>query len=141
MRNFDCIFTPIVGCAVLPNEIINFYNDYQTPAWNAEKFGYINRGWCRIEMFYAANIPLSMDENRFNKLAHGLRHHTSNGVRPHVIYGDREADGRPPIVLSPLQNSYFDTLIPENGHVSVSSDKDKIKELVNKLKPFMKSLK
>jgi hypothetical protein len=27
-----------------------FFKDYKAAAWNGPKFGYLSRGWCRIEM-------------------------------------------------------------------------------------------
>lgn len=27
-----------------------FFKDYKAAAWNGPKFGYLSRGWCRVEM-------------------------------------------------------------------------------------------
>lgn len=141
VRVSDCIFTPLYGVAELSTSISNIYEDYKLPAWNGDKFGYTSRGWCRVEMFYAANIPLATTSSeRLSKLQAGLQHHVSNGVRPHLLYGSREDKGCPPMILPPLQNSYFKILNPEGGHVSVDSDRSKISELVRFLQPYMKSV-
>ncbi len=58
----DCIFTPIYDpdptSWKLPPFINNMYKEYASPAWIGTPHSYLNRGWCRVEMFYAANIPL-----------------------------------------------------------------------------------
>ncbi len=58
----DCIFTPIYDpdptSWKLPPFINNIYKEYNSPAWIGTPHSYLNRGWCRVEMFYAANIPL-----------------------------------------------------------------------------------
>ncbi len=56
VRCSDCIFTPVHGVADLSDVFYDIYMDYKLPAWNAAQFGYVNRGWCRVEMFYACNI-------------------------------------------------------------------------------------
>ena len=97
VRCCDCIFTPIHGMADLPDLIYDWYDDYRVSAWDGERFGYVNRGWCRIEMFYAANIPMIADNSRCDKLSSGLKFHISNGVRPHLLYGTfEESELRPP---------------------------------------------
>jgi hypothetical protein len=134
----DCIFTPIHGIAELPNYYDDIYNAYNVSAWNGDNIGYMNRGWCRIEMFYAANIPYDGDECRVSKFNAGLHYHASNNRRAHLLYGSKEhISGLSPIVLHPLQNSYFDRYHPCKGHVTFDSDKAKISRLVDRLRPHM----
>jgi hypothetical protein len=94
VRNSDLIFTPICdkdcGTWEMPIKVFNWYKDYKAAAWSGERFGYVNRGWCRVEMFYAANIPTKNTPERIAKFALGLQFHASNGVRPHCLYGTRE---------------------------------------------------
>ncbi len=40
----------------LPSTISNWFEQYKSPAWNGNDYAYLNRGWCRVEMLYAANI-------------------------------------------------------------------------------------
>ncbi len=85
----DCIFTPIYGlnqdpdADPIPKWYLN-YNDVH--AWNNQKYGYINRSWTRLEMFFAANVPVLQDPKRIDKLLNELQ----SGARPHYIYGTRE---------------------------------------------------
>ncbi len=63
----DCLFTPIVddqhNCWVFPTSYSNIYEAYQSQNWKEGPYAYLNRGWCRTEMFYAANVPLIRNEN------------------------------------------------------------------------------
>ena len=66
VRSTDCIFTPIHGEDRRPRDVTinNFYDDYRAAAWNEGPYSYTQRGWCRVEMFYAANIPVIDDRAR-----------------------------------------------------------------------------
>jgi hypothetical protein len=118
VRCSDCIFTPIHGMAEFPDIISDLYRDYKVAAWNGHVYGYTDRGWCRVEMFYGANIPLAVFANsdRFDKFGAGLKKLAMQGVRPHLIYGTREvSENTPPKMLPPLQNSYFSQLNPAHA--------------------------
>ena len=132
----DCIFTPIAGLATLSPNYKSMYTDYVVDAWNANQYGYVNRGWCRVEMFYAANIPLTHNtQDRLSKFSVGLKFHIEQGVRPHALFGFRERDmNESPRLLPPLQNSTFEVMHPEKGEVTQETDKIKIKELVAQLR-------
>lgn len=139
VRYSDCIFTPIVDNDDwdLVHTAEGFFVDYKAKAWNAEVYGYLNRGWCRLEMFYAANIPVraSPKENLFTA---GLKFAAKAGRRPHVLYGSREErNDSQPIVLDPLQNSFFEKYHPMKGCLSVKDDCVKIQSLVEVLLPYM----
>jgi hypothetical protein len=141
------LFTPIFDKDhdqwKLPAVVSNYYDDYLSSAWNGQQFSYMNRGWCRIEMFYAVNVPLLEDSSdRKAKFTAGLAYHRSQGRRPHLLYGNKEVvDGRNPIVLPPLQNSYYDKYSPMEGFVSVEKDKETISRLFKELEPFMQKAK
>jgi hypothetical protein len=143
----DCLFTPIFDKDheqwKLPSADSNIYDDYLSSAWNGQQFSYLNRGWCRIEMFYAVNVPLLEDSSdRYAKFTAGLAYHRSQGRRPHILYGNKEVvERRNPIVLPPLQNSYYDRYNPIEGFVSVEKDKETISRLIKELEPFMKKAK
>jgi hypothetical protein len=143
----DCLFTPIYDIDHekwnFPQMINNWYDDYLSSAWNATPFSYMNRGWCRIEMFYAVNVPLIEDsEDRKTRFKAGIAYHRGQGRRPHILYGSKEVGNlHSPIVLPPLQNSYFEKYSPLKGTVSVETDKVHIEMLVKELEPFMKSVK
>ena len=82
-----------------------FLYDYKAKAWNDGKFAYLNRCWCRVEMMYAANIPLSEDTaDRLKYFTAGLLQAVKANRRPHYLYGTREKmKGRPPMSLEPLR--------------------------------------
>jgi hypothetical protein len=140
IKSADCIFTPVPGVADLPTQYSDFYDDYKVDAWNGDVVGYINRCWCRVEMFYAANIPVVNNSIRIENFKAGLKRHATNGVRPHIIYGMREIQTNgSPYLLPPLQNSYYTKLDPVRGHITVESDRTIIERLIKELQPYMKS--
>ena len=140
----DCIFTPILDrhhvSWQFPDLINNWFEAYKSSTWMGNQFSYLNRGWCRVEMFYAANIPLLADsESRRSKFASGLLYHRSQGRRPHLLYGSKERDGNAvPITLPPLQNSYFNNYHPIDGSLTKESDKVTIEKLIEDLRPHMR---
>eukprot|EP01036_Dinobryon_divergens_P036820 gene36820-48017_t len=99
VQTADCIFTPI------------YDNNVKERNWPTVIH---NRCWCRVEMFYAANIPNCNDEQRIQKFSVGFKSHVTNG------------------------NSYFNTLNPEAGSISVETDRVIIRRLLEELRPYMK---
>ena len=119
----------------------NKFDEYKSPAWNGNDNAYLNRGWCRVEMLYAANIPLERDSAaRTTKFKAGLLSSMQAGRRPHLLYGTREHKlvGYNPIQLPPLQNSWFDNYNPVEGKLTKESDREKIQQLVTDIEPYMK---
>jgi hypothetical protein len=141
----DCLFTPTFDAAhASRTPLISAKSAFDfdlSPGWKGNAYSYLNRGWCRVEMFYGSNIPLSVDgEGRRQKMKAGLLHHRSRGRRPHFLYGSRDQGGRAPKALPPLQNSYFEEYHPVKGNLSVASDKEKIIQLVKDLEPYMRKV-
>jgi hypothetical protein len=145
MKICDCMFTPIVdpeweSWHKHVDSWNDLYEDYQAELWNKGKHAFVNRGWCRLEMFYAANIPL-YDHKDKKRLAHfrsGVKHHLKNGRRAHLLYGEREFQMQSPIIiLTPLQNSVFEKYHPINGELGDKDDEPIIKGLVKDLLPYM----
>jgi hypothetical protein len=142
----DCLFTCIYDADhaswSLPGTGKSLFEDYQSSGWRGNSYSYVNRGWCRVEMFYGANIPLNEDsEGRRLKMRAGLLHHRSCRRRPHLLFGSKHKAGLiTPDLLPPLQNSYFDEYHPVKGCLSVASDKDKIIQLVKDLEPYMRKV-
>lgn len=124
-----------------------YLHDYKAAAWNNGKFAYLNRGWCRTEMLYAANVPIllapkSEEIDRLSKFKNALAYAVSQRRRPHFLYGTKEQyENRPPICLPPLQNSYLDKYNPVEGDLSVSGDREKIKMLLTELQPELEANK
>lgn len=146
VRNCDLIFTPIFDkdpdiWALPDGGWTNIYEEYMSPNWSGKTYGYVSRGWCRVEMFYAANIPTKNSLERIEKFAAGLKHHAANGVRPHILYGTKDARVNNPFrVLPPLQNALFEQLHPAKGSLSVPSDASIIERLIDELRPYMKTV-
>ena len=123
-----------------PSSIDNWYKDYKSKSWNDGDYAYLNRCWCRVEMMYAANVPLYNDTDiRLKKFTAGLANAIKSNRRPHYLYGTFEKMGnRPPIALPPLRNIFFDTLYnPLTGSITKESDRIKIKELIEALQPYI----
>ena len=162
----DCIFTPIYDTEIwdLPRVVKDMYSEYKSKLWNDGPHSYLKRGWCRVEMLYAAIIPLFFDESssitasseekdaeatrkaklkaRNSKFAACLQFHSSNGRRPHLLYGSNEHRRKnEPIALPPLQFSYFSKYNPLEGTLSVESDREHIKKLLEDLEPYKRELK
>ena len=60
------------------------------------------------------------------------------GRRPQFIFSSKHSsNGNNPVSLPPLPNTLFERYHPQNGLLSVASDRVKIEQLVNDLKPYM----
>jgi hypothetical protein len=140
----DCLFTPTYDAnhASWKRQTVvdSIFDVDLSPGWKGNDFSYLNRGWCRVEMFYGANIPLKEDsEQRRGKMMVGLKEHRSGGRRPHFLYGSKhKADLIMPSLLPPLQHSYFEEYHPVKGKFSVASDQEKIDQLVKEIEPYMR---
>jgi hypothetical protein len=63
----DCLLTLIYdenhASWILPTQYRSLFEAYQSTGWRGTDYSYVNRGWCRVEMFYGANIPLKKDSS------------------------------------------------------------------------------
>ena len=150
MRRMDCVFTPVLGENKNRSDVIrSWLEDYDVDAWNKGEFAYLNRQWCRLEIFYGVNIPLeaeSMEKaessqlDRLQKLRGTLRHYSSHGIRPHLLYGtDEYKSDSSPIFLDPFSNLIFEKFHPEKGYLSDPRDASIIQNLVYALRAYMHS--
>ena len=123
----------------LPLTISNWYKEYMARAWNDGEFGYLNRCWCRVEMIYAANVPLSDDTaDRSQHFTAGLLEAVKVNRRPHYLYGTREKmRNGAPRALPPLRNTFIEEYHPLAGSITKESDREKIKELIEALQPYI----
>ena len=95
MHLCDSIFTPLVDTDVnwdFPSEMEYFYEDYNLAPFCAGPNAYMNRSWCRIEMFFGSNVPLLGDitaeeiepfhaeHTRHFKIENGFPVDTGNGM-------------------------------------------------------------
>ena len=120
------------------NENSNIYEDYKSPAWNI----YLSRGWTRVEMLYAANIPLENDkaDRASEKFKAGLLSSINEGRRPHLLYGTKEyIYQNPPIHLPPMVDSWFDKYHPMKGKLTKETDRIKIRYLIKSITPILKN--
>jgi hypothetical protein len=146
VRVCDCLLTVIHDADhaswTSPTTVVSIFDVERSTGWSGNAFAYLSRGWCRVEMFYGSNIPLTDDnEKRRQKMRVGLLHHRSRGRRPHFLYSSKRKAGRQGLTaLPPLQNSYFDEYHPVKGNLSVASDKEKIIQLVEDLEPYMRKV-
>ena len=140
MKWADCMFTPIEGESLTdPTKINNWYRDYRVDYWNADKIGYVNRSWCRLEMLAAANVPVNSSESsRLNNFNRSLKHYAAHAVRPHYIYSRiEEMLEVDPIALYPLRPLLFKSLNPLEGMVTIKGDMLTIRDLHEKIKQYM----
>jgi hypothetical protein len=135
----DCVFTPLFendsDCWCYPEIWTNKYEEYMSSSWRGDEFSYMNRSWCRVEMFINTEVPLS-EASIFkrSKFSSSLLHHHVEGKRPHIVYGTKEQDEElPPLVLPPLASSYFESYHPMRGQLSNTADQEVIQKLVDYL--------
>jgi hypothetical protein len=142
MQLCDCMFTPMYdkhpNIWKLPKVSTQMRDDYKCLGWTGTPYSYVNRAWCRLEMFYAASIPLIESEERRNKFAGSLWEHKLEQRRAHIVYGTYEKYHKLfPTFMPLLETSSWRTIRPEEGNVSIDTDRDIIKSLVQTLLPYM----
>eukprot|EP00607_Mallomonas_marina_P011047 CAMPEP_0182424748 /NCGR_PEP_ID=MMETSP1167-20130531/10997_1 /TAXON_ID=2988 /ORGANISM="Mallomonas Sp, Strain CCMP3275" /LENGTH=371 /DNA_ID=CAMNT_0024604785 /DNA_START=573 /DNA_END=1688 /DNA_ORIENTATION=+ len=140
----DCMFTPVVDTNhsmwEYPSDgFSDLYKEYPSPSWRADRYGYMNRSWCRLEMFYAINIPVNpYDPNRHDKFVTEFKSLILNGIRPHFLYGSKEMSCEADLfVLPPLSNSMLTDLDPTLGHCTAEEDEPVIEALLVDLLPYI----
>ncbi len=90
-------------------------------------FDYVERAWCRLEMFMATNAPMPDDGfGYFSKL--GIK---TREDRPHLFYGTWQAErGELPDPGPVISGSFVQKLRPEDGFLTFESDRTVIRRLV-----------
>jgi hypothetical protein len=110
-------------------EIKDAYEDY-----GAEPFAeYLARGWCRLEMFFNANMQLKAGREKLfgGKLKQVMEQEKR---RPHLLFGTREkALNEMPIILRALRDEEFVKYHPGEGDVVKQDDKTVINTYVEEL--------
>lgn len=145
MEVCDIVFTPIVDreyASRMSSELIyDYFTDYTSPSWTGTPNSYLNRSWCRLEMFSCLNVPIKKDsEERKKRFKGSLRlQRCQLSRRPHFLYSTQHFDQNElPILLDPLVNSMLDKYHPMQGEMTKSSDRPKIQELFDTLLSYMK---
>jgi hypothetical protein len=110
-------------------EIHYVFTDYQAEGFHE----YLKRGWCRLEMFFNAYIP--MRASRAKYLGGELKRiMVEENRRPHLLFGTREKElGKMPVILRNLTDEEFETFHPGQGLLTDGSDSDIIKAYVEEL--------
>lgn len=138
----DLMLTPLVdpqhATWQLSAGVVDHFVDYKATSWNGNPKSYLNRGWNRVEMFYSLDTPLTENPDgtfRFDLFRGECRYYRKKGIRPHLIFGTKEAKANQiPIVLAPLQVTQYAELNPLLGFFPVEKDKLIVQELVEHLK-------
>jgi len=118
------------------NTVDGLITGYRAKPW----IDYLSRAWCRVEMLYAANIPLQENRgHRIQKFKAGVRGALERNYRPHLIYGTKELKmsffaG----ILCPLQTKYLELYNPADGYLTKKEDRVVIESLMDRLSPYMK---
>jgi hypothetical protein len=118
-------------------EIKDIFTDYLAPAF----VEYLARGWCRLEMFFSANVPISKGRAKFfgGKLQVMM---TAEKRRPHLVFGTREKDlNEMPLILRCLRDDEFDLYHPGKGHLTNKRDTFVIHAYVEELFKINSKLK
>jgi hypothetical protein len=102
---------------------------------------YVQRGWCRIEMFLNANVPVNISRKKLfgGKLAQVIAEEVR---RPHVVFGTREKDlGVMPVILPPLRDHLFARYHPGEGTFTSVADAVIVNSYVKELLKMNENLK
>jgi hypothetical protein len=106
--------------------------------YKAKQFeDYLSRGWCRLEMFFNANIPIDKRLERHEVFDGKLRRvMKEEGRRPHLLFGTRELclQEEEPVILR-LRDDDFGKYNPggEDARTVDPLDKDVISAYVEEL--------
>jgi hypothetical protein len=94
---------------------------------------YLCRGWCRLEMFFSANIPISTGRGKLfgRKLGEVI---CEEKRRPHLVFGTREKElGQMPLILRVLKDEKFEVYHPGKGNLTDPRDSKVIEAYVKEL--------
>jgi hypothetical protein len=116
---------------------------YQSSEWinnqNAPTCCYLNRAWCRLELFNAAAMGFKLLYNkRINHFKSELLYHLRKHQRPTFLYGTKEfVDMNPPLTLPPISPHYWNEFHPEQGFVTDPEDDEIVVALTEQLQPLI----
>jgi hypothetical protein len=82
---------------------------------------YLDRGWCRLEMFFNAYMPFRTARAKlFGGRLEQIMSEESR--RPHLVFGTRELERREmPVILRALREDEIEAWKPENGSLHPDS--------------------
>lgn len=137
----DCMFTPDSELPEIAK--LNCLDDMEKVK-SMGHAAYLNRGWCRLEMFYSSFIPLSKTSlKKKSQVSRAVEHALDACRRPHFAYGAIEMTKKAaPVVVPFMRYSYLSVLDPVKGFFTNEEDLSVVKTLVKQLAyHFMKPLK
>jgi hypothetical protein len=113
-------------------EIKDVFTDYRAKPFTE----YLDRGWCLLEMFFGAYLPLSAGRAKLfgGKLQEVM---VKELRRPHLLFGTREMElGKMPHIMRPLRGDEFEKYHPGRGDLTNPRDKVVIDAYVKELFNF-----
>ena len=144
MEFCDCMLTPVITHGepefVAFTGPLSYFSDYKSYLWNGNERAYVNRAMCRLDMFFAAAVPLTQQQKaKGEKFKAGLSVALKEGRRAHVLYGAKEKRERAnPHFLPPLQHSYLEALNPVAGYVRDAGEQQLMKSIMQTMEPYVK---
>ncbi len=146
----DVIFTPVRHPATLPHpglsddDCVTSYVRFKERLDRDGRRAYLNRSWCRVEMLYAANIPVVPNTclcvQRYSRFRGILRHCCKQKRRAHLYCGfdQFDADIQPYYMAPILPNKFEGKYNPLTGHLTNRADLETIRVLIEELKPLIR---
>ena len=130
----DCLLTPIIDDSAdswsYNAASFNALSDYRSQAFHRGSQAYLNRAWCRLEMFFAANLPVKRIGPR-KEVSTAMQLFSLNGLRPHFLFGSKESlDASDPVLVNPMTKEMMDKYDPRRGQLTCPSDEIIIQNLV-----------
>jgi hypothetical protein len=112
------------------------FKEYLAPSF----IEYLERGWCRLEMFFNANMPIT--RQHYGYFGGQLKEVVIQKRRPHLVFGTREQElGQMPIILRALKDDEFAKYNPGKGKLSSTKDTVIISAYVEELFKINNKLK
>lgn len=134
MHYCDCMFTPDSGLAEVVRTSSLHVPQRVELTGNG---GYLNRGWCRLEMFFSSFISLSeVSLQKKDSVSRALAHAFDLKRRPHFVFGAHEmAHEKAPLVVPAMRISMAKTQIldPRRGSYTRPGDINVVKRLMRDL--------
>lgn len=141
----DCLLTPLVDDTAdkweynTSSSCFNALNDYLAPSFRHGSQAYLNRSWCRLEIFFASFLPVKNTSWR-GEVSTDMKTFQLNGQRPHFLFGSKESyDSSDPVLMEPFTKDMLELYDPTRGQLTHSSDEEVIRSLVeNELMMLLK---
>lgn len=133
----DCLLTPIVdenadkwSYSSTPTSSFDALSDYRSESFQRGSFAYLNRAWCRLEMFFATQLPVKNTGPR-KDVSKEMQLFTLNGIRPHFLFGSKESlEATDPVLVNPMTKDMMNAYDPRRGQLTCPSDEPLIQKLV-----------